>query len=71
MPKRAAVCLAPDGLEPVAEVKAAVADAAKRLERAVRGGPDGARAQAHDAGDLGVGQVEVEAQHEGLALAAR
>ncbi|MEI9924714.1 MAG: amidase family protein [Bradyrhizobium sp.] len=34
MPKRAAVCLAPDGLEPVAEVKAAVADAAKRLERA-------------------------------------
>jgi amidase len=34
MPKRAALCLAPDGLEPVAEVKAAVADAAKRLERA-------------------------------------
>src|SRR6202046_4474094 len=34
MSKRAAVCLAPDGLEPVAEVKAAVADAAKRLERA-------------------------------------
>jgi len=34
MPKRAAVCLQPDGLEPVAEVKAAVADAAKRLERA-------------------------------------
>jgi amidase len=34
MPKRAAVCLAPDGLEPVAEVKAAVADAARRLERA-------------------------------------
>src|ERR1700735_374994 len=34
MPKRAAVCLAPDGLEPVAEVKAAVVDAAKRLERA-------------------------------------
>jgi amidase len=34
LPKRAAVCLAPDGLEPVAEVKAAVADAARRLERA-------------------------------------
>jgi amidase len=34
MPKRAAVCLAPDGLEPVAEVKAAVADAAKRLQHA-------------------------------------
>jgi amidase len=34
MPKRAAMCLQPDGLEPVAEVKAAVADAAKRLERA-------------------------------------
>jgi amidase len=34
MPKRAAVCLHPDGLETVAEVKAAVADAGKRLERA-------------------------------------
>jgi amidase len=34
MPKRAAVCLQPDGLEPVVEVKAAVGDAAKRLERA-------------------------------------
>ena len=34
MPKRAAVCLEPDGLEPVAEVRAAVADAAKRLQRA-------------------------------------
>src|ERR1700686_328665 len=34
MPKRAALCLEPDGLETVAEVKAAVADAAKRLERA-------------------------------------
>ena len=34
MPKRAAVCLAPDGLEAVPEVKAAVADAARRLERA-------------------------------------
>lgn len=34
MPKRAALCLNPDGLEPVAEVKAAVADAGKRLERA-------------------------------------
>src|SRR5712671_1729739 len=33
-PKRAALCLAPDGLEPVAEVRAAVADAGKRLERA-------------------------------------
>jgi amidase len=34
MPKRAALCLCPDGLETVAEVKAAVADAGKRLERA-------------------------------------
>jgi amidase len=34
MPKRVAMCLNPDGLDPVAEVKAAVADAAKRLERA-------------------------------------
>jgi amidase len=34
MPKRAAICLRPDGLETVAEVKAAVADAGKRLERA-------------------------------------
>jgi amidase len=34
MPKRAALCLAPDGLETVSEVKAAVADAGKRLERA-------------------------------------
>ncbi|MFZ2154775.1 MAG: amidase family protein [Bradyrhizobium sp.] len=34
MPKRAALCLNPDGLNPVAEVKAAVADAGKRLERA-------------------------------------
>jgi amidase len=34
MPKRAAMCLQPDGLETVPEVKAAVADAAKRLERA-------------------------------------
>src|SRR5437763_3325829 len=33
-PKRAALCLRPDGLETVAEVKAAVADARKRLERA-------------------------------------
>jgi amidase len=33
-PKRAALCLNPDGLETVAEVKAAVADAGKRLERA-------------------------------------
>ncbi|HXO69050.1 MAG TPA: amidase family protein, partial [Bradyrhizobium sp.] len=32
--KRAALCLTPDGLEPVAEVRAAVADAGKRLERA-------------------------------------
>src|SRR5258706_11190845 len=30
-PKRAALCFCPDGLETVAEVKAAVADAAKRL----------------------------------------
>src|SRR6187397_2479217 len=34
MPKRAALCLNPDGLDPVAEVRAAVADAGKRLERA-------------------------------------
>src|ERR1700710_2952266 len=34
MPKRAALCLQPDGLETVAEVKAAGADAGKRLERA-------------------------------------
>jgi len=34
MLKRAALCLAPDGLETVPEVRAAVADAAKRLERA-------------------------------------
>jgi amidase len=33
-PKRAALCLNPDGLDPVAEVKAAVADAAKRLQAA-------------------------------------
>jgi amidase len=33
-PKRAAVCVNPDGLDPVAEVKAAVVDAARRLERA-------------------------------------
>src|SRR3954452_7059389 len=34
MPKRAALCLRPDGLDPVPEVKAAVADAGKRLARA-------------------------------------
>jgi amidase len=34
MPKRVAMCLNPDGLDPVTEVKAAVADAGKRLERA-------------------------------------
>jgi amidase len=34
MPKRAALCVNPDGLDPVSEVKAAVVDAAKRLERA-------------------------------------
>src|ERR1700744_5026568 len=34
MPKRVALCFTPDGIETVAEVKAAVADAAKRLERA-------------------------------------
>src|SRR5437879_4904079 len=33
-PKHAALCLNPDGLDPVPEVKAAVADAGKRLERA-------------------------------------
>jgi amidase len=33
-PKRAALCLQPDGLETSAEVKAAVADAGKRLQRA-------------------------------------
>jgi amidase len=34
MPKRAALCLSPDGLQTVAEVKAAVADAGKRLQHA-------------------------------------
>ena len=34
MPKRVAMCLNPDGLDPVPEVKAAVADAGKRLQRA-------------------------------------
>jgi amidase len=34
MPKRAALCLQPDGLETVTEVKAAVVDAGKRLQRA-------------------------------------
>src|ERR1700710_139060 len=34
MPKRAALCLNPDGLDPVAEVKEAVADAGKRLQAA-------------------------------------
>src|SRR5712672_1247221 len=34
MPKRVAMCLNPDGLETAAEVKAAIADAGKRLERA-------------------------------------
>src|SRR5271154_7206020 len=34
MEKRAALCLNPDGLETVSEVKAALADAGKRLERA-------------------------------------
>src|SRR5438046_8000966 len=34
MPKRAALCLQPDGLATAAEVKSAVADAGKRLERA-------------------------------------
>jgi amidase len=34
MPKRAAVCFNPDRLETVAEVRAAVADAARRLEQA-------------------------------------
>ena len=34
VPKRAALCVNPDGLDPVAEVKAAVVDAGKRLERA-------------------------------------
>jgi amidase len=33
-PKRAALCLNPDGLDPVPEVKAAVADAGERLKRA-------------------------------------
>ena len=33
MQKRAALCLNPDGLETVSEVKAAIADAGKRLER--------------------------------------
>ncbi len=34
MQKRVAMCLNPDGLDPVPEVRAAVADAGKRLERA-------------------------------------
>ncbi|KQW22188.1 amidase [Afipia sp. Root123D2] len=34
MPRRAALCVSPDGLETVPEVKAAVIDAGKRLERA-------------------------------------
>src|SRR4030088_2995637 len=34
MPKRAALCLHPDGLETAVEVEAAVADAGKRLQRA-------------------------------------
>src|ERR1700756_160145 len=34
MPKRAALCFNPDGLNPVPEVKAAVADAGERLRRA-------------------------------------
>ena len=34
MPKRVAMCLNPDGLDPVPEVRAAVADAGKRLARA-------------------------------------
>jgi amidase len=34
MPKRAVLCLNPDGLETVAEVRAAVTDAGRRLERA-------------------------------------
>jgi amidase len=34
MPKRAAICLAPDGLEVAPEVRAAVADAGRRLEQA-------------------------------------
>src|SRR6478736_1076813 len=34
MPKRVAMCLNPDGLDPVPEVKAALADAGKRLARA-------------------------------------
>jgi amidase len=34
VPRRAALCLNPDGLEPSADVKAAVADAGKRLARA-------------------------------------
>jgi amidase len=34
MPKRVAMCLNPDGLDPVPEVRAAVADAGKRLQRA-------------------------------------
>jgi len=34
VPKRVAMCLNPDGLDPVPEVTAAIVDAAKRLERA-------------------------------------
>jgi len=40
MPKRVAMCLNPDGLDPVPEVKAAVADAGKRLARAGWIAPD-------------------------------
>src|SRR5271154_2866164 len=42
MEKRAALCLTPDGLETVSEVKAALADAGKRLERAGWSGRGGA-----------------------------
>src|ERR1700753_2600473 len=34
VPKRAALCLNPDGLDPTSEVKAALSDAAERLKRA-------------------------------------
>src|ERR1700688_3736036 len=52
MPKRAALCLHPDGLETVPEVKAAVADAGKRLERAGWTVEEGATPPVREAAEL-------------------
>src|SRR3984893_6653448 len=52
MPKRAALCLQPDGLETVAEVKVAVADAGKRLERAGWIVEEGEKPPLREAADL-------------------